>query len=414
MNMIHLAARNVLRQPKRTVYTTIAIVVAVAAMTFMDAYIRGFIESYFETFIRLDAGHVKLMPSTSVERSRPTPLDQGIQHLNEVVRIAESTEGITDVSPRIRFPVLLEKETGVIPAMGIAFIPSREENLMNLQSFIIEGRMPTDSTDEIMLGNRLAEELGLGVGDELFMLASDSYGGLGPGLYQVVGIVNTGIGMLDRRQFYVPLSAAQFQLAMDDMALEVVCKVASGLNGSFEAKERLRNSLASAGFTNVSAVPWQEQGFVYQSVQPVNFVRGLLMFLLGILAATTVINTILMSVIERTREIGALRAMGFTRGTVIKLILTEAFLIGLVATIIGVVIGMSVALFLAQTGIDYTKMASGMDNFDLPFRLVIYPDPNVMTAVKSAFFGLLIALGAAWYPARVAVRLQPVEALRHN
>jgi len=389
--------------------TGLAIGIAVAAVTFMDAYVKGFTESILETFVQLEAGHIKVVPLEAADRSRPLPLEKGIRRLSELLSIAESTPGITDVSPRIRFPVLLDRGSSSIPAFGMALSPSREKRLMKIDELVTEGSIPSDSTWEVALGFKLAEKLGIGIGDELFMVTTDSYGGLGPGLYSVTGLMRTGVGYIDKKTFYVPLLAGQEQLYMDDMAMEVVCRIEDGLDGAQPVAERLNDDLKKAGRSDVVALPWQEQGNLYRMMAPAKIVGPVIMLLLGLIALTTVVNTILMSVMERTREIGALRALGFERGTVVKLLLGESLVIGIAGTFFGLVLGLAVSLLLQHTGIDFS---GAMENIEWPIKPILYPDPCVMTAVKAAIFGLLMSLVAAWYPARVAVRLKPADALR--
>ena len=406
---MRLAFRNTRRHPRRILLTTLAIGIAVAAVTFMDAYVKGAMNSFMESYIRIDSGHVKIIPREAVGRSRALPLDNGVTDLTSLLNIVEQVPGVLDVSPRIRFPVLLDKPGGGIPAMGVAVDISREANLMNLEEFVERGRLPESNSWETMIGISLAEELELDVGGELFVVTTDAYGGLGPGLYEVVGISRTGIGMIDRKTFYVPLNIAQDQLAMYDAAVEVVLRVENGMDDSEKIAADMNMALERENRTDVVAVPWKQQGNVYQIFAPAKYMTFVVMLLLGIIALTTVVNTVLMSVMERTREIGALRALGFNRQSVIRMILGESLLIGIAATFLGLIAGMTVALILHKTGIDFT---SALESVELPLKPIIYPEPSIFTALKSALFGIIVSILAAWYPARIAVRLKPAEALR--
>jgi len=410
VNMLRMSLRNTRRHPRRTLLTGLAICIAVAAVTYMDAHLKGIRGGIFETFIQLDAGHIKVVPVEATHRSRPLPLDKGIRNLREVLKIIESQPGITDVSPRIRFPVLMDDSgNSSYPAFGVALYPSRERRLMNLGNLLVEGEIPADSSRDALLGIKLSQVLGLSVGDELFVVTSDAYGGLGPGLYTVSGIVRSGLSYIDKKTFYVPLPAGQDQLDMNDRAMEIVCRVEDGFYRSIPVADSLNARLKQAGFTEVEALPWQGQGSLYQIMAPMTVFYWVLMLLLGAIAFTTIVNTVLMSVMERTREIGALRALGFDRGTVIKMILGESLVVGILGTIAGVTLGMTVALFLHNTGID---VSGATESIELPIRSIVYPDPSLISAIKAAIFGLILTLIAAWYPARVAVRLKPAEALR--
>ncbi len=409
MSITHLAFRNTRRRPGRSLLTTLAIALAVAAATFTDAYVEGAVDGFFESYVRIEAGHVKIMPEAAVDRVRLLPLDQGLTGVDSLLYVLETIPAVKQASPRIRFGVLLDGPDGAIPAYGTALTPSREHGLIELDDWVSEGRVPADSADEILIGYELADKLGLSIGDELFFVASTSYGGLGPGVYTLTGTFKSGISQLDRRAFYVPLAPAQYQLAMEDRALNITLMIDGGMENAIPVAAQIQQAIDDAGFEHVQAVPWQQQGSMYEMMAPARVFTAVLMSLLGIIALVTVVNTVLMSVMERTREIGALRAMGFDRRTVIRLVMTESALVGFVGTVLGLIIGMAISIWLSHVGLDFSEIVKTMD---LPMNTVFYPDPSLATAMKASLLGLVIAVVAAWYPARVAARLEPANALR--
>ncbi|MFC2170960.1 ABC transporter permease, partial [Calditrichota bacterium] len=268
---------------------------------------------------------------------------------------------------------------------------------------------PSDNKEELLLGKKLAEELGITVGDELFMVAKDAYGGFGPGLYIVAGITSTGVPSIDRRTFYLPLPAAQDQLAIENSALEIVCRIEGGMDSAEEAAALIQSKLNEAGLDELEAVPWQKQGMIYSMIEPVRYMNGIIIFLLAVIAISTVINTVLMSVMERTRELGTMRALGYGRRQIVGLIISESFIIGIISSIFGIILGMGMALWIQQIGVDFS---AAMGSIDIPMKPIIYPEPKNITALWAAVYGVVISALAAWYPARVAVRMRPADAIR--
>lgn len=409
MNLARFALRNTRRHPRRSLLTALAIALAVAAATVFDAYMAGALDAFFDAFIRLEAGHVKVMPAAAVDRARRLPLDDGLTNVDSLTEVIRSVDGVERASARVRFGVLLEGEDGAVPALGTAVTPSRERGLLELDEWVVDGRVPADGAGEALVGDRLADAIGLAIGDELFFVTSTSYGGLGPGLYTITGLFHSGIADLDKRGFFVPLAPAQYQLAMEDRALEIVVTVTGGMDGAAGVANQIQRAIDGAGFDNVRAVPWQAQGYLYEMMAPARFFSLIMMGLLGVIALTTVANTVLMSVMERTREIGSLRALGVFRGTITRMILLESVLVGVLGTAVGLAVGMGVSLWLNRVGIDLTSV---LDDFSIPINPIIYPDPDLSTALRVSLFGLIVAVIAAWYPARVATRLQPARALR--
>lgn len=292
--------------------------------------------------------------------------------------------------------------------MGIGHDMERETHLMKLDEFLVEGRLPKTGTDEALVGYELAAELGLSIGDELFIVANTSYGGLGPGLYEIVGLMKTGIPTLDKKSFHVPLEAVQYQLAMEDMAVDIAMAFDGGTRVANEMQPKVQAVLDSLGRDDVVALTWREASIQAGMLDPAEQMAPFMMMLVGIVALTTVVNTVLMSVMERIREFGALRALGFTRAHVMRIVLFETVLLGIVGTAVGLGVGMGIAKWLNITGIDFS---SSFSNTDMLMAPIIHPVPDASVAMYSAFFGAIISLIAAWYPARVAVRVAPATAL---
>ncbi len=409
MSTFRLALRNARRSMKRSLLTVLAITMAVAAVTFFKAYLTGLFQSFNDTTIRLETGDVKVMPKKAVGRIRSIALEDGIKNVGELVKQLEAIDGVQQVSPRIAFGVLLDKEKGAVPAAGMAHDMSRETHLMNLGPTVMEGRLPQDNAAETLIGYRLAEEMGLNLGDDLFIVSTTSYGGLGPGLYKIVGLMKTGIPTFDRKYFHIPLSEGQYQLAMDDMAMNIAISLDGGADASAVMATKIQQVLDDDGRSDLVALSWKQASVMAGVMDPAEQMTGVFMMLIGIVALTTVINTVLMSVMERIREFGALRALGFTRGRITRIVLSETFLLGVIGTVVGIVVGYGVSQWLHVVGINVTAV---FENSDFTFEPIIRPNPSLPIAIYAAFFGALISVIAAWYPARVAVRIQPATALR--
>ncbi|MFH0883420.1 MAG: FtsX-like permease family protein [bacterium] len=409
MSTFRLAMRNARRSMKRSLLTALAIAMAVAAVTFFKAYLTGIFQSFNDTTIRLETGQVKVMPAKAVGRIRSIALEDGIRNVGELVKQLEAIDGVQQVSPRIPFGVLLDKPKGAMPAAGMAHDMSRETHLMELGSMVIEGRLPEDNASETLIGYRLADEMGLKLGDELFVVATTSYGGLGPGLYKIVGLMDTGIPTLDRKFFHIPLSEGQFQLAMDDMAMDIAISLDDGAEAAETMTSIIQQALNDAGRSDLIALTWRQASLMAGAMDPAEKMSSVLMMLIGIVALTTVINTVLMSVMERIREFGALRALGFTRGRITRIVLLETLLLGLIGTAVGIGVGMGISEWLHIVGIDVT---TAMENINMIFQPIVRPVPSIQIAIYAAFFGALVSILAAWYPARVAVRINPATALR--
>jgi putative ABC transport system permease protein len=136
---------------------------------------------------------------------------------------------------------------------------------------------------------------------------------------------------------------------------------------------------------------------------------GIMLFIMLLMAALIIVNTMLMSVMERTQEFGMQAALGMRRSDIVALVLTEGLVIGIMGAIAGGALGTGFALWLERTGID---VSTAMEAIDIPFQGIFYPDWQLRFVIAAAAIGMVAAVIAALYPAWRAARLTPAEALR--
>jgi putative ABC transport system permease protein len=154
---------------------------------------------------------------------------------------------------------------------------------------------------------------------------------------------------------------------------------------------------------------WLDQSSLMQMLSTVRPLLGVVFGLLLIMAGLIIVNTMLMTVMERTQEFGMEAALGMRRSNIVALILSEGMVIGLLGGLAGAAVGTVVAVWLQSVGID---VAAAMRSMELPFQGTIYPDWRPLYTVSSALVGIVTAGLAAIYPAWRAVRMTPAEALR--
>jgi putative ABC transport system permease protein len=161
----------------------------------------------------------------------------------------------------------------------------------------------------------------------------------------------------------------------------------------------------------ITAFPWQDNFFM--AYMPfASFIFGGILLIIMLIAALVILNTMLMAVVERTHEIGIIKSMGMRNGGVVGLILIESTYIGLLGVFIGGLIGSGLSLLAQNTGLDFTKMMEKMEFEIAIWSGVVYPKFTLGILLGAVVFGLVTTLLAAFYPARKAARMEPVDALR--
>lgn len=258
------------------------------------------------------------------------------------------------------------------------------------------------SSGQILLNSVTATNLGVTVGSQV-TVGANSTGGT---KYTVVGIYSSGSTFGPQaRSGYIELSDAQNISSREGLVTEIYVKAT---NPSLVSQIASDIDSISGVTANVASTIAGSATTLSNTMTTFFIVIGLVALLAG---AFGVINTMMMSIGERTREIGTLRAIGATKGQVMKMFLSEAFLIGLIGAIVGVLIGVVVSFALPSlTGAAASSGTRGFGDF---IRSGLSPTLTSSNLVLSFALGSLVGIAAGVYPALHASRMDPVEALRH-
>ena len=232
-------------------------------------------------------------------------------------------------------------------------------------------------------------------------------------------MTESGIAYLDKSMFYIPIDKCQELLDMDGMVTELVIMTEDKENANRLAGEiatRLDTSKIAGkedefvrGDDKYEVIPWQSQSNLYSAISSSKISMAVMSGIILIVASLTILNTMLMSVFERTREIGMMMAMGMKGRRITTLLLLEALAIGVLGGIAGCIVGGGISILTEHTGLDFS---SAMENIEMPISGIIYPDFEFALILRAFAFGIAMAVVASLYPAYRASRMQPTEALR--
>ena len=402
MYIFKLAIRNFFRNTRRSLISGLSVAIAIMVIIFARSYISGIIKNVNENIIRLVSGHINIVTSEYKRRERLLPLSESIALNDEFYNTIQNKE-IIHISPRIRFGVLLGEEELSIPALGYAFNPEIESNISGLDKRIIEGEYILSGEKAAILGAGLAKRLNVNVGDTLTIITRTAYDSP-TGLNLIVkGLFETGLGGVDRSLFYIPLDIGQQMLDMDGYATEIAVQVRNTDRAVSLAQEIQSN-------TGLLAIPYQ-QNKLLRYVNMASFIYGIFYFIILLVACSTIANTMLMVVFERTREIGMMKAMGLNTGSVIGLLTVEAGFIGIVGSLVGSIFGAALSYWLKYQGIDIS-IASSISSQAMPFGPIIYLSPTPLMILGTFLFGLIATVVVALIPISKVTKMEPAKALR--
>jgi len=407
--LIRLALRNARRNVRRTLLTMATVLIGtslvVLATAWLDGIFGGMMSAIAET-----SGHIRLVDSDYLEREELAPLYENVADADKAIAAARSVDGVVAAYPRILTGALMAKGEDLGEDFGLVVGASPEWYAERLKGpdHLIAGAWLTGKKDEVVLGRKLAKQLDVQVGDEVLLLGQTQYGSMSDLAPTVVGVVSAD-AMIDNQAF-VNLADAQWMLDMDGGALEVLV-YADSTDGAHLAPiaEKLAAHPDLAGIT---PQPWSSREPIPTMMPMVDGMSGFIAGLVLFITSLAIFNTMTMSVMERTGEIGVMRAMGLSRPGAIALFAVESGIIGLLGGIGGAILGGAAGMYLEVYGVTLDEQLLDQMAQTFPMKQTFYADVNAGNLTTAVVLGIFIALFGALLPAWRAGRIQPVTAMK--
>lgn len=405
-----MAWRNLWRNRRRTLLTLSSIVFGVFLAVMATAMQDRNWADMIRLAARLGAGHVTLQHPEYLDN--PT-LNRSLQGSDHLVRLAAGSPHVTRVVQRITGFNMLSTAGENQGAGFIAIAPEQEDaDTLSLLEALVEGELFASSMDDgIILGARLARNLGVELGSKLVYTMTDKHGEIVSGLARVSGIVETGTPTVDGGLCLLPIGTVREILGFaPDEAIQVAAFVDDQRHSDLVVAD-LRGRLTE----DVVALPWYELQPQLAAFIAMKVGGGVFMIvLIAVLVAAGIFNTLFVSVMERLREFGIMLAIGFSPGKLFRLVMMESAWLALVGLVSAALVTIGPYLYLASSGIDVTAVM-GEDMVEIAgvgfspiLRVGIYPE-NV---VRIGVLALLAVLLSGIYPAWKAGHCDPVETIR--
>ena len=380
-----------------TVISIIGVAAGVAALIIALAINAGFTEDLQEKLLGAQA-HIRLVPRDRI----------GIRDYVDVSKSVEQVDGVLAAAPSLYRPVLISSAR---PDLGVqikGILPEAESRLSKLSGNIVQGNMKDFVEGTILIGQELANAIGVSVGDNVTLLSSESsispVGSIPISKgFRVVGIFSSGLYDLDSSFVFVGLKDAQRLLRAGDVAGTIEVKVSD----IWRAREIGADIVAKLG-AKLDAEDWMSLNqAIFQALRMDKVVMFITIGLIVIVAALNILTTLIMMVLEKTRDIAILMSMGATRENIRRVFILQGVIIGVIGTAFGIVIG-HVVSYVADK---YHLISLAPDVYTIayvPFRA------ETLNTVIVALSAILISFLATLYPSAAASKLHPVEALRYE
>jgi len=401
MRLLFLALRNLTRNKRRTLLTAFAVLFGTMAIVLLHGFVNGFVQNNIEAIVLSKLGAVQVFRKGYL--GSDDPLKKHMPHDSSLMEKIKQTPFVTEVAPRISFDGMVSNGSESTMFVATAIDPEREYVVCpERKKRVSPGSKPLapHQTGKALFGKTMAESLKAGVGTTLVLQAAGPHASTNAIDVEVAGFLPILNVAESKRLVTTQLDFAQELLRMKGQVTEYVVGV-SDLTKIHVVASHLRTALGQ----EFQVTTWEELDPATRArVTSLDYIFVFIAGVLFLLVATGIVNTMMMSVYERVREIGTMLAVGVRRWQVTVLFLLEAMSLGLLSSIVGASLGYLFVSYLGQRGIAMRPPGGDV--------IYTYPHLHVSFLFVVVGFATIGAIVSALYPAYKASRLSPTDALR--
>jgi putative ABC transport system permease protein len=332
-----------------------------------------------------------------------------MENTDELKKYILSVPGVSSVSSRVKILGMISSPVNAQSVIINAIDPEQEKKVTTIHKKVIDSLgtyFKSDRKNQILISQKVADKLMLKVNSKLVLQFAENDSTYSGGAFRVCGIYNTNNSMFDGMNAFIKQAdLKRISSLPQDIAHELAIRIQNA-----DDLEPVKSSILKK-HPDFSVMTWKE---IYPQLALVNDLsdKMIYVFLIIILLALGfgIVNTMLMAVLERIKEFGMLMAVGMSKKRVFRMILYETVLLSSVGGIVGMIISALLLGYWGKNGINFSGMEQGFEKFG--YASVIYPSLDVSFYFVLSFLIIITGVIASIYPARKAVRMNPVEALR--
>ncbi len=401
-----IAWKNIWRNKLRSLIMIVAIALGLFAGVFTMAFMQGAVDARIESATNTELGHMQIHAPRFLENNNIVFYIPGADSLEKKI---EALDSVKATSYRLIAEPFIMAAHGTAGGKLLGVIPEQEKEVTDIWKHVIEGTYLEKSTrmPPVLIGQKLAKKLRLSIGTRLNVQMVDLNGDLSVKGYRVGGIFRTNNTSYDESTLFVRYEDLRSQLGLEgDKAHEIVVILEDG-NWASGVKSSVRQITGK----NNEVQTWKEIS-PEMSLLTDSMDQYMYIFILIILLALCfgIINTMLMAVLDRTKEIGMLMAIGMNKRKLFSMIIIESVLLTFTGGILGIVIGSGITKIFETHPINLSMFAEGLESYG--FAAQVYTSLEGTMLLVVTILVIITGILSAIYPARKAVKLNPAEATR--
>jgi len=411
MFSIRLGLKNLSRQKRRNIITILIIGFAFFGYLFVESMMDGMSEMSFDNIKNFETGDVQIAHPDYWEEREELPLENLIIWNNALEETIRQTQGITAVSPELKFSANLNNGIDEMRVIGLGIIPEKYNEIFKTKDYFIEGSLSVLDENKAVIGDRLAELMDLKMNDYIILLVRTKDDTFNTIDVEIGGIVRTPNPMLNNSIVLLPLDLVQQRLNVDNSISMISLRTAAN------QEETVRNSLHNEFDEHnipISVYSWRESAanVIALSTTKKSGI-GSIMSVVLLIGMVGIINNVILSALERTSEIGMMKAMGMKEWEIVFVFMVEATGIGILGGSAGCLLGFLGVRWLVNNGF-YLEFFGDWSQYGIPIVDRIYGVWNYPAFGYIFIMGVFVALLSSIIPAYWAAHKDPVEAIYHR
>lgn len=405
MTLIKIAWRNIVRSRRRSLITIGAVGFGLGALIFIWGFVAGAHRQMIENYTSLTTSQVQIQQKGFQQTQK---LETYLDNPDQLLARLELSSSLAAVAPRIRAVGLISSSESSAGTLILGVDPVKEARLSRLAQQVKQGAFLQLGEDkQVIIGQALAKNLNVGLGEKIVMMSQALDGSIASGAYRIVGLLNTGIDEIDKGLVLMTYAAAEQLFVMENKASEIALKLVD-VDQTPQVVQSLKDLFPQ---DNIEVLSWDQiSPMLKQWIEFDDAFVWVIVLIIMIVVAIGILNTVLMGVLERTREFGILMAIGTARGQVILMVVLESFFLGVIGSLFGLLLGVVLISHFGYHGINLSIFNNAFSSFYMD--PVIYPQFAGGYVWASTGMVLTVSCLASIYPSWYAAHLKPVEAIR--
>jgi len=411
MFSIRLGLKNLSRQKRRNMITIFVIAFAFFGYLSLESILNGMEEMSFDNIKNFETGDIQIAHPGYWEEREELTLENLIPWNETLEENLNQTQGVSGVSPELRFSANLNNGIDEMGVMGLGIIPENYNQVFQTRDYFIEGSMLALNENKAVIGERLAELMDLKMDDYIILLVRTKEDTFNTIDVEIGGIVKTLNPMINSGMVLLPLELVQQSLNTGNVVSIVSLKISSGEEESII--QSLEEDFRQEKLT-LEAYSWRESA---ESVIALAVAKksgiGAIMSVVLLIGMVGIINNVILSALERTSEIGMMKALGMKEWEIVFVFMVEATGIGILGGLTGCLLGFIGVNWLVKNGF-YMGFWGDMTQYGIPILDRIYGVWNYPAFSYIFLLGVVVALLSSIIPAYWAAHKDPVEAIYHR